>query len=1134
MENKIIKREFALTTAALKNRNTVYLLMAGLFIAGVLSYINMPKEMFPEITLPKVIVKTVYPGNSPSDVENLVTRPLEKEIYTIKGLKKMSSTSSQDNSDMLVEFNSDIDVKKAVQDIKDAVDKAKNELPDDLPFDPMVIEMDVSEFPIINVNLSGDYSIEELKVYAEYLEDEIEAIPEISKANIKGVEDKLIRLNLDKDKMDAFNLSFKDIENAIKFENVSVSGGDLLIGKTRRSVKTSGEFKNIQEIENIIVKSKNGNIIYMRDVLENGKVINGFKDAMSLARLNNDPVVSLQIIKKSGQNLLSGTDKIMAVLAKAKADHILPKNLEINITNDQSDKVRKMIANLENSIIMGVLFVMWVLFFFLGTRNAVLVGMAIPMSMFISYLILSLMGYTINMMVLFGSILALGMLVDNGIVAVENIYRFTSQGHTLFDAIKYAVGEIAWPIIASTATTLAAFIPLIFWPGMIGNFMKYLPITLIVILSSSLFVALVIIPVLMLAFGGKTESRPKAKKVYIIVGITCTLALLFYITRQFTLANLLVIIAIVTLLNYLIFYNISVWFQNVLLVKMEDWYLKLLKFAMAGLKPTVILIGTFALMIVTIIFYFSSKPTVDLFPVNQPKYLMVKTELPVGADITATDSILQIVEAKINKIIDDKNYRSIVESVLTTMGKGAVGENETPIGNTPTKAVTTINFVDYEFREGKNTQKLQQTITSELLGKIPGIIFSVSKNKMGPPTGKAINIELSGNDFTRLLTLSDSIIHTVNQENIEGIEGLMIDTDLGKPELSVHIKREQARRFGLSTGQIASTIRTSLFGKEVTDFKVGEDKYPIQIQLAKKYRNNISTLMNQIITFRNTSGKFVHIPISAVADFQYETSFSQIKRINNTRVITIASNVVEGYNPTEINNKIKAILKNYKMPDGYKIDMTGQQKEQAEASAFLMKAMAIAVSLILIIMVTQFNSIVKPFIILASVLFSTIGVFGGLGTFKMDFVVIMTGIGIISLAGVVVNNAIVLIDYIDYLKSQRKEELGLEPDENLPLDQIINSIVNSGKTRLRPVLLTAITTVLGLLPMAVGMNIDFGAMLSEFKPNIYFGGDNADFWGPMAWTVIFGLIFATFLTLVVVPVMYLSANRVKLFFSRKK
>ena len=482
MSKKKIQREFKLTTWALNNINTVYLALVILIFAGFFAYQTMPKEMFPDVVLPKIIVKTIYPGNPPADMENLVTKPLEKEIHTIKNIKKLSSTSSQDNSDIIVDFNSGVDLKAALQDVKDAVDRAKGDLPDDLPVDPMVMDIDMSEFPIINVNLSGDFSSEELKNYAEKLQDEIEEISEISKVNIKGVEDKLIRLNIDKEKMDAFQLSFNDIENAVKFENMSVSGGDIILNGTRRSVRAVGEFTNIQEIENIIIKSENGKAVYLKDILENGKVINGFKDVQSIARLNGQSVVSLQIVKKSGENLLNATDQIMHILAQAKKTE-LPENLDIQITNDQSNMVRKMIKNLENSIIMGMIFVMSILFFFLGTRNAIYVGLAIPTSMLISFVVLNSMGITINMMILFGLILSLGMLVDNAIVVVENIFRFVSEGYSMYKAAKLAVGEIAWAIIASTATTLVAFIPLIFWPGMIGNFMKFLPITLVVVMT---------------------------------------------------------------------------------------------------------------------------------------------------------------------------------------------------------------------------------------------------------------------------------------------------------------------------------------------------------------------------------------------------------------------------------------------------------------------------------------------------------------------------------------------------------------------------------------------------------------------------------------------------------------------------
>jgi len=795
----------------------------------------MPKEMFPDVVLPKIIVKTIYPGNPPADMENLVTKPLEKEIHTIKNIKKLSSTSSQDNSDIIVDFNSGVDLKAALQDVKDAVDRAKGDLPDDLPVDPMVMDIDMSEFPIINVNLSGDFSSEELKNYAEKLQDEIEEISEISKVNIKGVEDKLIRLNIDKEKMDAFQLSFNDIENAVKFENMSVSGGDIILNGTRRSVRAVGEFTNIQEIENIIIKSENGKAVYLKDILENGKVINGFKDVQSIARLNGQSVVSLQIVKKSGENLLNATDQIMHILAQAKKTE-LPENLDIQITNDQSNMVRKMIKNLENSIIMGMIFVMSILFFFLGTRNAIYVGLAIPTSMLISFVVLNSMGITINMMILFGLILSLGMLVDNAIVVVENIFRFVSEGYSMYKAAKLAVGEIAWAIIASTATTLVAFIPLIFWPGMIGNFMKFLPITLVVVMTASLFVALVIIPVVTASFSKKKESKPPKKRTVWIVGIAVILAILLYFTGFNGVASFLLIIALITFLNYIIFYDLSVWFQKVLLSRLEKNYARFLSFALSDKKPGLFLLGTFLVLVLTMIFLQIREPNVSLFPVNDPKYLVIKTELPLGYDITKTDSITYLIEKDVEEVINETGYSDIVESVLSTIGKGAVGERETVFGTTPNKSITTVNFIDYELRRGKNTKLLQKKLADKLIGSFPGVLISIDKNQMGPPTGKAVNIEVSGDDFKKIIDISDSIINVIHQS---GIKGLKADLDAGKPELLLNINREEARRYGLSTGQIAGTIRTALFGKEVSDFKTGEDKYPIQIQLSEIKKENL-------------------------------------------------------------------------------------------------------------------------------------------------------------------------------------------------------------------------------------------------------------------------------------------------------
>ncbi len=1128
-----IIRNFALTTASIKNRNTVILLAIVMAVYGLITYIQLPKESFPDIKIPKIFVKTVYPGNPPVDMENIITRPLEKQLKTIKGVKELTSTSSQDNSDIVVEFMSNYDIKKALQDVKDAIDKSKSDLPDDLKVDPIAMELDASEFPILSINLSGDFSIEELRSISDELKDEIEAIPEISKVNIKGLNDRQINVNVDRDKMSANNISFKSIEDAISFENMSMSGGDLVTSKTRRSVRIDGEFKTVNEMNNIIIKHEKGNIVYLRDVLDKGKVVDGYIDPLTFARLSGKNVVSLSVVKKSGENLIDATDKINKILDEGRKSGIIPETMEIVTTNDMSDMVKKQVSNLENSIIMGMIFVITILFFFLGLRNALFVGLAIPMSMLISFIVIGAMGYTINMMILFGLVLALGMLVDNAIVVVENVYRFIDRGYTVFEATRQAVGEIAWPIIASTATTLAAFIPLIFWPGMVGSFMSLLPVTLIVVLTSSLFVALVIVPTFIVLFvkEGNEEHPPKLRNVLISVGIMAVFVLIGYVAKINWLANFLIFMSVLAFANYFFLYKWSSRFQSNFLSWLENYYLKVLHWALSGHKPRYLLIGGFGLLIATIFFFKSAGGDLLFFPNNQPRYLNITMKLPIGTDIDSTNNFAKYIDNKVDRILQRDS--SIVKSVLTVVGKGAVGEREQSFGNTPEKALTTITFIDYDKRQNhRSSVEIMKELSDSLVGKYPGVEISVEKNKMGPPTGKPINIEVVGKNYSKLIYLTDSIMAYIENANILGIEQLKKNLDNGKPELLIHIDRDKARRFGLSTAQIASSIRTALFGKEISDYKDGEDKYPIRLRYSKKNRDNISSLLNQKISFRNHQGKLLEIPISSVATMDYSNTYGSVNRKDMKRVITIYSNVLEGYNANEINVKLKDLLSNFDLPAAYSISFTGEQKDQNEAATFLVEALTIAIALIFLILVTQFNSFVKPIIIMVSVLFSTIGVFGGLATFHMDFVIIMTGIGIISLAGIVVNNAIVLIDYIDLLKNRKREELGMSLDDNLPIETIIDCVIDAGKTRLRPVLLTAITTVLGLVPMAVGMNIDFGGLLNDLQPNLYFGGENADFWGPMAWTVIFGLTFATFLTLILVPVMYILLNKVKLALSK--
>jgi len=1125
MSNNI--RNFKLTNLSLKNKTTIFILTILLAYFGMFTYKTMPKALFPDIVMPTIMVQTIYPGNSPADIENLITRPIEKEIKSIKGIKNLKSTSIQDNSSIIVEFNTDVEVKSALQDVKDAVDKSKGNLPSDLDIDPIVMDIDFSEFPILNINLSGDFSLDELKKHAEYLQDKIEAVSEISKVEITGLLDKEITIKADLHSMESKDISFTDIENAIGFENVSIAGGNLLIGNMKRMVRTDAEFKNVKEIGNIIVKHEKGNIVYLKDIAE---VVNGYEERESYARLDKEPVVSLNIVKKGGENLLEATDKIFALLDQAKASKALPKDLSISITNDQSEQTRKQLSNLENSIIFGVILVILVLLFFLGLRNSLFVGLAIPMSMFISFVVLGGMGTTMNMVVLFALILALGMLVDNAIVVIENIHRlFHEEGLSKLEAAKQGVGEIAIPIISSTATTLAAFFPLLFWKDMMGEFMGYIPMTLIIVLGSSLFIALVINPVFAASFMKKDEkeevNKKKLKKtVYYLLAAGLVLHLISYKV----LGSLAFVFAFLHTINTLYLTPISYWFQDIYLVRLEKKYEKLLNWALHGKNPIKLLFGTGGLLIFSIVFFAMMSPNVEFFPVNEPKYINVFVEMPNGTDVAVTDSVAQTVEQKLIATLEP--YKHAVSSVLTNVGAGTSDPNDMSGGGsgiTPNKARITINFEEFENRGGVSTGEVMKLVTADLKG-IAGVDISVDKNREGPPMGKPINIEVIGEDLNTLLTLGDAIQNQINKENIAGIEGLKVDLEMNNPELLINIDRDMARRLGISTSQIASTIRTSLFGKEISKFKDGEDEHPIILRLDDKYRYSVPSLMSQKITFRSqSSGQVKQIPISSVADYTYNNTYGSVKRKDLKRQLTIYSNVLEGYNESSINAQIKVLLSDFPIPENYDLKFTGKQEEQAETQEFLSNALLIAIALISLILVSQFNSAIKPFIIIITVVFSTIGVFLGLAIFNMDFVIIMTGIGIVSLAGIVVNNAIVLIDYIDLIKERKREILKLEFDSVLENKVAIDCIKEGGKKRLRPVLLTAITTVLGLLPLATGMNINFYTLLTEFNPQIYFGGDNATFWGPMAWTVIFGLTFATFLTLVLVPVMYLLADKLK-------
>ena len=1134
MSQERLKREFSLSNLALNNRISIFIVVMILILFGLFAYNTIPKEQFPEVVLPTVTVQTIYPGNSPSDIESLITRPIEKELKSVKGIKTIKSSSVSNMSIISIEFNETVASQQATLDVKDAVDKAKKELPTDLDSDPNVKAIDLSEIPIILIHLSGDFEIEQLKRYAELLEDAMESLPEVAKVDIVGSIEKEIQVNVDMGRLQAAGLNLMDIEKAIANENIALSVGDVKVNNIKRTMRILGKFQSTKELESTIVSAEKGNLIYLKDIAQ---VINTYQEADNYSRLVrgdnigkqlSSPVVSLIVRKKSKANLIKAAEKIDQIIAQARSN-FLPARLSVEFTEDQSINIKRSIDNLENSIISGIILVVLVLLFFMGLRNALLVGIAIPLSMFMSFIIFDLLDYTLNIVILFGLILALGMLVDNGIVVVENIYRLQEAGYKRLQAAREGIGEVALAIISSTATTLAAFLPLATWSGLIGEFMKYLPITLIVVLSSSLFVALVITPVFSYCFMKVSDTaRQTNQKGYTIIGlINISLGLVSFLSlSSHILANLFFMIGLIFLANAFILRPLTYWFSNKPLVWIEIFYLKAMRYALYKKRPYIIFLTTFVLLIISLIAFVKSNVKTILFPSNEPEYAYILIETPIGSHIEHTNDVTKTIETRLYAILEP--YKDVIKSVVINVATNTTLPSESltfTSGTTPNKSKVTITFVPFEERGDISSGQVLKEI-GETLRNIPGVQIFTDKQRSGPPVGKAINIEFTGEDYPTLIRETQMVKKRIEEANIPGIDGLSIELEIGKPELVLEINRAKARQVGMSTGQISSTLRTALYGKEVSKFKDGEGDYPILLRLDQIYRDDISHLMEQQIVFRDKRDKLHKVPISAVASLKYTNSFGVIKRKDLKRLITVSSNVIKGYNANRIIKSIRDILDTHPLPSGYNFQFTGEQEEQAKSMDFLVKALLIAVSSIFLILVSQFNSLIKPFIILISVLFSLVGVLLGIVGFQMDFVVIMTGVGIISLAGVVVNNCIVLIDCIDFIRRRKQQALGLDVEAHLPTTVFIECLIEGGITRFRPVILTAITTILGLIPLATGLNIDFFSFFATYDAKIFIGGENVIFWGPMAWTVIFGLFFATFLTLIIVPLMYLITDRI--------
>ena len=1136
-------KEFLFSSWAIEHRTVIYVIMTLFFILGISSYFSMPREAFPEINDTKVFVSTVYPGNTAEDIERIVTDPLEEAIKGVPNMVEIRSTSSEDFSVIEVEFDENITIDDAKQKVKDLVDGVKGG-PDwpvfnNAKVEPNIFELDFSELqPILNISLIGDYPIEQLKIYAERLENQIEQLPQIKEVNIRGIQVFEVEVAVDVYRMTAARVSFNDILGAISKENSTISGGNIVMGGQRRNIRLTGEISDPKELKNFVVKT-DGGPVYLGDLAE---ISFKEKETTSFARSFGEKAVLLDVIKRGGKNLILASQDIRKITEQPEAIG-LPADLEITVSNDQSDMTLNQVSELVNSIIFGILLVVTVLMFFLGFRNALFVGFAIPMSMFMSFMILSALGYTMNTMVLFGLVMGLGMLVDNGIVVVENVYRLMEkEGMSRIAAAKAGIGEIAFPIIVSTATTIAAFVPLGAWPGLMGEFMIYFPITLSVVLGSSLVVAIFFNSMLVSRFMEIKEREIASKSLWRLTFIIGGLGilLLFGSPSVRIFGNLMILTPLLFWMYKLFIKKWAQTFQNTFLVRLENGYRKFLSFALSGYKPGLFLGGTFFLLFTSFALMGIFPPSVEFFPENQPKQILVFIEYPEGTAIKKTNTTTRLIESEIFDVIARPEYNNgkfnlLVESGVAQVGEGA-GNPFIDSGNTnelPHKGKITLTMREFKMRGGISSEALRMDIQKQLDGKFPGVAISVEKDANGPPAGYPITIEITGTNYLGLIQTAEKMKEHLNRVNVEGVEELKIDVNKNKPGVQLTIDRQKAGELGVSTSQVGQLLRTSLFGAKAGIFKKEGDDYDINVRFNKTNRYDDNALFNQNIIFRDpANGQIKEIPVTAVIERENSTSFNAIKHRQLNRVVTLYSPVLAGYNANAVVDQVKSVLASYELPQGVQFKFSGEIEEQEKNMSFLSNALLAALGLILLLLVFQFNSISKPLIILLSIFLSFTGVFLGLMAFQMPFVILMTMMGIIALAGIVVNNGVVLLDYTQLLIDRKSAELNIAPGTLLGKNEATLAIIEGGTARLRPVILTAITTVLGLIPLAIGLNIDFFSLFSEWDPKIYVGGDNVIFWGPLAWTVIFGLTFATFLTLVIVPATFSIIYSIKLWIKK--
>ncbi|WP_420456526.1 efflux RND transporter permease subunit [Rubrivirga sp.] len=1267
-----------ITDLAISNRTAIVVLTLALTIGGLVSYVALPKESQPQIEFATIVVTTVYPGASPDDVESIITQEVEREISTVDGLDQLTSTSTEGVSTVIAEFFPDKDIDQANQDVREAVDIAKTEFPSDVE-EPIVSEIDFADFPVVTVNLLTDGSLTALRATAEDLQDEIEGVPGVSEVDLLGGLEREVQIDVDLAALQGFNLSINDLVEAVQGENTNIPGGSVDVGPENYLVRVDGEFDDPREILDFVVASPGGTPIYVRDVAD---VRFGYKDRSSYARLEvvqretddggfepvpdaeNLQVIRLNVKKATGENIIEVVDGVEEIIE----GFTFPQGTQYVLTGDQSEQVDILVQDLENNIIAGIIFVIVVLLFFLGVRNAALVGLAIPLSMCLSFLVFAVMGQTLNFIILFSLIIALGMLVDNAIVIIENIYRFREEGYSRWEAAKAGTAEVGLAVAASTATTVAAFAPMLLWPGIIGKFMSYMPLTLIVTLTSSLFVALIINPVVAGYFvktdkelaAQKAEARrlsPRTRNV--AIGLTAFVGLIVGLANWKTAVFLAVAVPALYYLYKLVLEPAHRRFASQTVPRLTERYRAFLRWmlqrdyavkrallrntlalgaftagfvlliagvalnafaspsgfllmvpgglallvgvlgivfhslesaylggrasvkaglifggivlALIGLLslsgritygdggeggislvlemlllPIVIvgagalgaafagrnekrtsfdtpyvvltdnrarlLTGTLGVLVGVIALFFVAPTGVEFFPTTDPNQILITAEAPVGTTIERSNEVSEEVFQRVEDLLaEDPETAANTRNISTSVG---VGGDATFGGGAASaeRSNVTLNMVDYEDRAESSSETLRR-IRASLAG-LPGVDLTIEQDQGGPPTGAAVNIEVSGAEFDEIQRIANSIKaqldEAVESGRIEGLVDVRDNLNSGRPEYRVEIDRERAAAFGLSTQKVALAVRGAVNGVEASKYRDGKDEYDVTVRLREEDRESLREL--ESLTVLNEG---VQIPLVSVARIVPASGLGSITRLDQERVVTVLGDAAPGANANAVLAQVEEVLAPTveAVPPGYTVEYTGAQEEQDESFGFLTTALLMGLALITIILIAQFNSVKNPLIIMVAVGLSLIGVMLGLVLTRTPFG-LMTFVGLISLAGIVVNNAIVLVDYVEQLRARGEDKQ--------------EAIIDGGSTRLRPVLLTAFTTVIGLIPLTFGINIDFVGLITDLDPGFSIGSENTQFWGPMGTAIISGLTFATFLTLVIVPVMYSAFDSVAL------